>query len=81
MQIENGSFEICDFQFAVAPPRSIVFRYNSTYSFALRAHEDAGGLTRLARGLAALACRPGGVTHLGVTWVAVAVPETGQAAA
>lgn len=48
---------------------------------AVRAHEDDAGLTRLARGLAALACRPGGVTYLGMCWVAVAVPEDGQAAA
>lgn len=48
---------------------------------AVRAHEDPAGLTRLARGLAALACRPGGVTYLGHTWVAVAAEETGQAAA
>ena len=48
---------------------------------AVRAHQDGEGLTRLARGLAVLACRPGGVTFLGITWVAVAVEETGQAAA
>lgn len=60
---------------------SLLAAHGESAWLALRAHEDAGGLTRLARGLAALACRPGGVTHLGVTWVAVAVPETGQAAA
>ena len=48
---------------------------------AVRAHEDAGGLTRLARGLAALACRPEGVSFLGTRWVAVAAWEPGQAAA
>ena len=48
---------------------------------AVRAHEDALGLTRLARGLAALACRPGGVTFLGMCWVAVAAWDAGQAAA
>jgi hypothetical protein len=48
---------------------------------ALRAHEDGAGLTRLARGLAALACRPGGVSFMGTRWVAVAVWEPGQAAA
>ena len=48
---------------------------------AVRAHEDAVGLTRLARGLAALACRPGGVSFLGTRWVAVAALDAGQAAA
>ena len=48
---------------------------------AVRAHEDDAGLTRLARGLAALACRPGGVSFLGTRWVAVAVRDAGQAAA
>lgn len=48
---------------------------------AVRAHVDGEGLTRLARGLAALACRPGGVWFLGVCWVAVPAVEEGQAAA
>jgi len=48
---------------------------------AVRAHEDGDGLTRLARGLAALACRPGGVSYLGMTWAAVPAWEEGQAAA
>lgn len=48
---------------------------------AVRAHQDSEGLTRLARGLAALACRPGGVTYLGMHWVAVPVWDAGQAAA
>lgn len=48
---------------------------------AVRAHEDDAGLTRLARGLAALACRPGGASFLGTRWVAVAAWEPGQAAA
>ena len=48
---------------------------------AVRAHVDGDGLSRLARGLAALACRPGGVSFLGVHWVAVPAWESGQAAA
>jgi len=48
---------------------------------AVRAHEDGEGLTRLARGLAALACRPGGVTYLGMTFAAVPAWDEGQAAA
>ena len=47
----------------------------------LRVHADDAGLTILARGLAALAFRPGGVSYLGLSWVAVAAEETGQAAA
>jgi hypothetical protein len=48
---------------------------------ALRVHEDDCGLTILARGLAALAFRPGGVSYLGLTWVAVAAEDAGRAAA
>ena len=48
---------------------------------AVRAHEDGEGLTRLARGLAALACRPGGVSYLGMCWVAIPAWDEGQAAA
>ncbi len=48
---------------------------------AVRAHEDGEGLTRLARGLAALACRPGGVSFLGMTFAAVPGWGEGQAAA
>lgn len=47
---------------------------------ALRVHEDDCGLTILARGLAALAFRPGGVEYLGLRWTAEAAEE-GQAAA
>jgi hypothetical protein len=55
--------------------------YGESAWLAVRAHEDGEGLTRLARGLAALACRPGGVSFLGTCWVAVAAWEPGQAAA
>ena len=58
---------------------ALLARHGDLAWLALRAHEDDAGLTRLARGLAALACRPGGVTFLGMCWVAV--PESGQAAA
>ena len=47
----------------------------------LRAWEDDDGLTILARGLAALAYRPGGVAYLGMTWTAPGSPEAGRAAA
>jgi hypothetical protein len=55
--------------------------YGDLAWLAVRAHEDGGGLTRLARGLAALACRPGGVSFLGMTWVAVAAGDAGRAVA
>jgi len=47
---------------------------------AVKAHEDDAGLTRLARGLAALAYRPGGVVFLGMAWTAEDSPA-GKAAA
>ena len=47
----------------------------------LRVHEDDAGLTLLARGLAALAFRPGGVSYLGLTWDAAAGQEQGREAA
>ena len=55
--------------------------YGELAWLAVRAHEDDAGLTRLARGLAALACRPGGVSYLGTCWVAVPAWDAGQAAA
>ena len=36
----------------------------------MRASSDSGGLTALARGLAAMAYRPGGVAYLGLCWTA-----------
>lgn len=59
----------------------LLARHGDLAWLAVRAHEDGAGLTRLARGLAALACRPGGVSYLGTRWVAVTARETGQAAA
>lgn len=56
-------------------------RHGDLAWLAVRAHEDGGGLTVLARGLAALACRPGGVTFLNMTWAAVPAWDEGQAAA
>lgn len=60
---------------------ALLGRHGDLAWLAVRAHEDAAGLTRLARGLAAMACRPGGVTFLGTCWVAVAARDAGQAAA
>ena len=57
------------------------FRVDAGAWVRLRVHEDDAGLTLLARGLAALAFRPGGVSYLGLSWVAVAGEETGQGAA
>ena len=48
---------------------------------AMRASSDSAGLTALARGLAALAYRPGGVAYLGMRWTAADSPEAGRAAA
>src|ERR1039458_4942892 len=47
----------------------------------MRASSDSGGLTALARGLAAMAYRPGGVAYLGMCWTAADSPEAGRAAA
>jgi hypothetical protein len=47
----------------------------------LRAWADDEGLTVLARGLAAMAYRPGGVAYLGMRWQAADSPEAEQAAA
>src|ERR1017187_5762464 len=47
----------------------------------MRASSDSAGLTALARGLAALAYRPGGVAYLGMRWQAADSPEAGRAAA
>ena len=58
---------------------ALLARHGDLAWLAVRAHEDDAGLTRLARGLAALACRPGGVTFLGMTWAVLA--DDGQAAA
>jgi hypothetical protein len=60
---------------------ALLSRHGELAWLAVRAHEDGDGLTRLARGLAALACRPGGVTFLGLCWVAVGPAESGQEAA
>jgi hypothetical protein len=57
------------------------FRVDAGSWVRLRVHADDAGLTVLARGLAAMAFRPGGVSYLGLSWVAVAAQETGQAAA
>lgn len=59
----------------------LLARHGELAWLAVRAHEDGAGLTRLARGLAALACRPGGVTYLGMTWAAVAAWDEGREAA
>lgn len=60
---------------------ALLERHGELAWLAVRAHEDGDGLTLLARGLAALACRPGGVTFLGCTWAAVPAWDEGQAAA
>ena len=60
---------------------ALLERHGGLAWLAVRAHDDGEGLTVLARGLAALACRPGGVTFLGMTWVAVPAWDEGQAAA
>lgn len=57
------------------------FRPDAGSWVALRVHVDDAGLTVLARGLAALAYEPGGVSYLGLSWAAVAAWEPGQAAA
>jgi hypothetical protein len=54
------------------------FELDAATWIALRVHEDSEGLTTLARVLAALAYRPGGVAYLGLRWVA---DGGGQAAA
>ena len=57
------------------------FRLDAGSWVRLRTWEDDAGLTALARGLAALAYRHGGVAYLGMAWSASDSPEAGRAAA